>query len=77
MSVSNISQPAGRVSESADAILLKPRDAAALLAISERKLWGLARTGQVPFVKVGASRRYRRVDLENFVAGQVRIGGDE
>jgi excisionase family DNA binding protein len=66
---------AGRESDPSKSILLLPRDAAAMLAVSERKLWGLASSGQLPYVRIGASRRYRRVDLENFVAGQVRTGG--
>jgi|HubBroStandDraft_6_1064221.scaffolds.fasta_scaffold470471_1 hypothetical protein len=38
--------------------LLRPRQAAKLLNISERSLWSLSNAGQVPCVRLGRSVRY-------------------
>ena len=51
--------------------LLSPRDAAAYLGISERTLWSLASTGQIPRVEFGPGRRksvrFDRHDLDEWV----------
>jgi excisionase family DNA binding protein len=49
-------------------LLLDEEKAAALLSLSSRKLWELASRGAIKFVKIGALKRYRRVDLEDWVA---------
>ena len=43
--------------------LLKPREAAELLAISERTLWTLTKQGVIPCVRLGRSVRYRLSEL--------------
>jgi excisionase family DNA binding protein len=47
--------------------LLRGRDAAALLAVSERKLWELAIAGEIPMVRFGRSVRYSVDDLRQWV----------
>jgi hypothetical protein len=49
-------------------LLLEERAAAAILCISPRKLWELAACGAIKSVKIGALKRYRRIDLEEWVA---------
>jgi excisionase family DNA binding protein len=44
--------------------LLTPKDAAKLLAISERTLWALADRGAIPRIKLGNCVRYRIADLD-------------
>ncbi len=53
--------------------LIKPREAAQFLAISERSLWGLTKRAEVPSVKIGRCVRYRRSDLENFVSTRAAL----
>ena len=48
-------------------LLLTPREAAATLAISERKLWDLTHKGGVPSVRIGRSVRYRFKDLAEWI----------
>lgn len=61
--------PSPRHEDRASALLLRPRDAAAVLAISIRGLWRLAAKGEIPRpVKVGNSTRWRAGDLEAFIA---------
>jgi len=54
-------------------LALRPREAAKVLGISERTLWGLtAPRGPIPAVKLGSGKRsgvlYRVADLENWLA---------
>lgn len=42
----------------ADCLALRPRDAARVLSVSERTLWGLTKAGKVPFVRLGKAVRY-------------------
>lgn len=59
-------------------ILVTPRDAAGMLGISERTLWAMKESGQLPHVRIGRSVRYRIVDLEAWAASQAsRVGGLE
>ena len=44
-------------------ILLRPREAAARLAISERKLWSLTQEEEIKAIKIGRSVRYDLRDL--------------
>ncbi len=44
--------------------LLKPREAADILAISERTLWTLTKEGVIPCVRLGRSVRYRLSEIE-------------
>ena len=52
-------------------VLLTEDEAARALAISPRALWQLRHDGDVPFVALGRSIRYRPSDLETWVAEQV------
>ncbi len=49
--------------------LLKTREAAKFLAISERSLFNLYKSGQLPFVRVGRAVRFDLNDLEQFIQG--------
>lgn len=51
-------------------LLLTARDAAAALAISERKLWELTNGGVIKVVRIGRSVRYSHAALEDFIAEQ-------
>lgn len=56
-----------------EALLVRPREAAAMLAISPRKLWELTNLREVPSVRIGRCLRYPREGLEGWVvARQVR-----
>ena len=48
--------------------LLRPREAADWLKISERTLWSLTQRGELPAVRIGRSVRYELADLIQFVA---------
>lgn len=53
----------------ASALLLRPRDVAALLAISVRGVWRLAGRDEIPRpVKIGNSTRWRASEVEAFIA---------
>ena len=53
-------------------LLLKPREAAQALAISERTLWQLTKDGEIESIKVGTrSVRYPVAGLERWIATQV------
>ena len=45
--------------------LLKPREAASLLAVSERQLWQFKKDGKIPAVRLGKCVRYRVADLDD------------
>lgn len=53
-------------------MLLRPSEAARLLAISPRKLWELTNTREVPSVRIGRCLRYPREELSTWVA--TRLG---
>ena len=67
---------AGPSSPSADGRLLRPREAAARLAISERKLWELQNAGKIPVVREGRMVRYLVSDLDHWISAR-RSGGQE
>lgn len=48
-------------------LLLTEAQAADVLSLSPRKLWELAARGAIPFVKIGAVKRYRVADLQKWV----------
>ena len=48
-------------------LLLRPKDAAAMLAISPRKLWELTNMREVPCVRIGRCLRYPREALRAWV----------
>lgn len=47
--------------------LLRPREAAEWLKISERSLWSLTQRGDLPAVRIGRSVRYDLADLNTYV----------
>jgi excisionase family DNA binding protein len=49
-------------------LLLRPRDAARALAVSERTLWTLTRRGSLRCVRIGRAVRYDVRDLDAFIA---------
>ena len=50
--------------------LLRPREAARKLAVSERKLWELTNRDIIRAVRIGRSVRYDPCDLEAFIEAQ-------
>ncbi len=59
---------AGDTHESNPEQLLRSHEAAALLAISPRKLWELENAGQIPSVRFGRAVRYRLSDIKSWIA---------
>lgn len=57
-------------------LLLNLRDAAKLLSLSERTLWGLANTGAIPSFKIGRSRRFSIESLERWIETQEGAASD-
>jgi len=53
--------------EKIEKMLLKPREAAQTLSISERKLWSLMNSGMIPVVRCGSSTRYAPDDLRQWI----------
>lgn len=51
----------------ASRLLLRPKEAAEALAISERSLWGLTASNQIPCVRFGRSVRYVADDLRRWI----------
>ena len=52
-------------------LLVPPRDAAKMLAISEKNLWTLTKQGVIPAIRVGVrSVRYSVVALQEWIAAQ-------
>ncbi len=49
-------------------LLLTEEQAAEVLSLSPRKVWELAACGAIKCVKIGTLKRYRRIDLEAWVA---------
>jgi len=54
--------------------LLRPREAADLLAISERTLWDLTNRGDLSCVRLGRSVRYDPGDLAAWIAQKKSAG---
>lgn len=61
------------------AALLSEREAASFLGIAPRTLsiWRSTKRYPLPFVKVGRAVRYRREELERFIAARTVAGGGE
>ena len=53
-------------------ILVDAREAARLLAISERTLWDLTFQREIPSLKIGRSVRYRIADLHGWAERKTR-----
>jgi excisionase family DNA binding protein len=56
-------------------LLLESKDAAAVLAISERTLWDLAARGEIRRVRIGRLVRFSVAELEAWVARQNAAAG--
>lgn len=56
------------------ALLLTPQQAAETLAISQRKLWGLTASGEIPSLKIGRLVRYPVNDLKRWIDSQKKGG---
>jgi excisionase family DNA binding protein len=69
--------PDGEPLADSGALLLKPRDAAKVLAISERTLWQLTRTGEIPRVLIGRAVRYSTAALNNWIEARTKIGKEQ
>lgn len=52
--------------------LLRTREVAQYLAISERKLWELTNRGDIPCVRVGRAVRYDPADLQRWIEEKKR-----
>lgn len=52
---------------SGETLLLTCEETARELRIARRRIFEMIADGQLPSVKIGASRRIRRADLEKFV----------
>jgi DNA-binding transcriptional MerR regulator len=62
-------------------LALRPRDAAKLLGVSPRTLWGWTAAGLVPCARVGTGARktvlYSVADLQAWLTNQAAKGGDK
>lgn len=61
------SPPAVETAQPDDALLIRAPEAARLLGLSSRTLRRLTAAGDVPSVRIGAIRRYRRHELEALI----------
>ena len=55
-------------------LLLTSRQAAQALQISERKLWSMKASGEIPHVLLGRSVRYPVADLQQWIEERMRGG---
>lgn len=57
-------------------LALKPRDAAKVIGISERKLWEITadRTSGIPFIKMGTRTLYPVKELREWLGEKCRSG---
>ena len=55
-------------------LLLTPRQAAQALQISERKLWSMKASGEIPHVLLGRSVRYPVADLQRWIEERMKGG---
>ena len=62
--------------EKKPALLLPLKEAAAWLAISERKLWGMTANHEIPHIRLGRCLRYPVSDLERWI-DEHKEGGEE
>ncbi len=58
-------------------LLLDYREAARLLAVSERTVWSLVAKGELPAVRIGRAVRIDRRDLVAWVDRQKSAGGGQ
>jgi excisionase family DNA binding protein len=48
-------------------LLVTAREAARMLSLSERTVWGLSKAGELPTVRIGRSVRYDPRDLQAWI----------
>ena len=53
--------------------LMKIKQAAEYLCISERKLWGLQKSQRIPAVRIDRSVRFDRDDLDTFITDAKKL----
>jgi excisionase family DNA binding protein len=58
-------------------LLLTAKQAAAALAISERKLWSLTAGQALPVVRIGRAVRYSPAALQAWIEGQQKGGAQQ
>ena len=56
----------GRVAEEG---LMTPREAAELARCSDKAIYAWAKRGDIPRIKLGSLVRFRRTDIETWIAG--------
>jgi excisionase family DNA binding protein len=56
-----------RIEKTIEPMLLTARQAARALSISERTLWSLTKSGQIPAVRIGRAVRYDPADLRRWI----------
>ena len=60
-----LSQPSKEPKEPEEELLLSTREAAKRLSISERTLFALTKSGQLPCVRLGMAKRYSVESIKN------------
>ena len=55
-------------------LLMDTRATARTLCISERKLWGMTASGQIPHIRIGRSVRYAVRDIEEWIDKNTKGG---
>ncbi len=56
------------------ALLWTPADAAKALAISQRTLWSMTASGEIPHIRLGRCVRYPLGDLQRWIKEQSKGG---
>lgn len=57
--------------------LLRAREVAERLAVSEPTVWRLSRAGELPRVRVGGSTRFRRDDVTRLIERNVSLNDED
>lgn len=57
-------------------LLLRCHEAAEMLSISERKLWSLTASGEIPHIRIGRSVRYPVDELRKWILERMKGGPD-
>lgn len=52
--------------------LIRPEEVAAILRLSKPRIYQLARSGEIPFVKIGKSTRFFQNDVREFILSRRR-----
>ncbi len=55
-----------------DQLLLTPRQAAQALQVSERKLWSMKASGEIPYLILGRSVRYPAANLQQWIEERMK-----